>query len=221
MRLEDIQIGETDRGFAVGMTGSGKTTLCEYLLANMPSVLAIDPKGMLKWSGFERVTRLKQLVARANANRKARLIYAPIASELRDPMFHEAFFRFVYERRHTFCYVDEVYAVAYRDELPASYHAILTRGRERGNGLLSATQRPMKIPAVIMSECEFWYVFRLSMPADRKKVEETIGLDSDTIVKLPKRTFFFSRADENLTVGPLTLNIKDETNGKGHASVPL
>lgn len=205
-----LAMSRTDRGIAVGMTGSGKTKLAQFLIQEFENVLVFDAKGTLDWKDFRRFTTLRKLVSHANSNKQTRAIYAPNAEELRNEEFHEAFFKFVYQRKGTFCYVDEVYSVAYRDELPPHYHAILTRGRERGNGLLSSTQRPMQIPSVIMSESEFWYVFRLSMPNDRKKVQDTIGISSEVIGSLAKRQFIFSRADLDIRIGPLQLNIKTE-----------
>lgn len=185
------------------MTGSGKTTLARFLLEPFPFVACIDPKGLLTWAGYERQTRLKDVVK----SKSPRIIYAPEPEELRNEDMIDAFFSWVYMRRNTFLYVDEVYAVAYRNEIPPNYHSILTRGRERGTGLLSSTQRPMQIPTVIMSEAESWYVFRLSMEGDRKKVEASIGLSSEQIRKLPKRHFVYSRVDEDIQTPPLTLNL--------------
>jgi hypothetical protein len=201
--FEDLYIPATGRGVLVGMTGSGKTTLAHLLLAPFDYVAVYDAKGLLRWKDYERFETLKEVV-KSNA---PRVIYAPTHSELRDDAMIDAFFQWVYFRQNTFLYVDEVYAVTERLEIPPFYHAILTRGRERGNGLLSATQRPMLIPTVIMSEAESWYIFRLAMETDRKKVEACIGLDSERIASLPKRAFFYSRADEALLSPPLTLNL--------------
>lgn len=202
--FSQLSLPPASRGVLVGMTGSGKTTLAKFLLTEHRYVAAIDPKGTLNWYGYSKFTRLKDAVE----SKSERIIYSPNAEELRNEEMTEAFFRWVYERRNTLCYVDEVYAVTNRDEMPDHYHAILTRGRERGTGLLSATQRPMRIPSVIMSESENWYVFRLSMPGDRKKVEETIGIDSEEIAGLSKRYFFFAFADRDLRTKALTLNLK-------------
>ncbi len=69
----------------------------------------------------------------------------------------------------------------------------------------------MLIPSVIMSESENWYVFRLVMEADRRKVEQCIGLLSESVNELPKRRFYYVKADEALVSPPLTLNLKGRT----------
>jgi hypothetical protein len=202
--LDELYIPATGRGILVGMTGSGKSTLAKLLCAPFRFVAVIDPKGLLNWEGYERCTTLKE-VLKSKANK---IIYAPEAGELRDEKYVDAFFAWVYHRRNTFLYVDEVYAVSYRNEIPPHYHSVLTRGRERGNGLLSATQRPMLIPSVIMSESENWYIFRLNMEGDRKKIDQCIGLDQDEISSLPKRRFYFVKADEDRRTPPLTLQLR-------------
>lgn len=203
--IDELYIPATGRGVLVGMTGSGKSTLARLLLEPYQFVAVIDPKGLLNWQGYERLTTLREVVK----SKADKIIYAPEAHELRDERFIDAFFAWVYHRKNTFLYVDEVYAVSYRNEIPPHYHSILTRGRERGNGLLSATQRPMLIPTVIMSESENWYVFRLNMEGDRKKIEQTIGLSQEQIQALSKRVFYFVKADEDLQTPALTLSLRN------------
>lgn len=202
--LEELYIPATGRGVLVGQTGSGKSTLAELLLRPFDYVAVIDPKGLLDWGGYDKQTELKNVVK----SQAKKVIYAPNAEELRSEQHIDGFFAWVYMRRNTFCYIDEVYAVSYRNEIPPHYHSILTRGRERGNGLLSATQRPMLIPTVIMSEAEQWYIFRLNMDSDRKKVEQSIGLDSEEVRMLPKRFFFYVKADEDLVSPRLTISLR-------------
>jgi hypothetical protein len=208
LTLDDLLMPANGRGVLVGMTGSGKTTLARYILKPFRNVVAYDVKGTLFWRGYTRLESLKEIVSsKPDGDGNQRLIYAPNHAELYSETYRDLFFQWCYERMHTFLYIDEVSGVTDRLEISPYYHAILTRGRERGNGLLSATQRPVLIPSVIMSESENWYVFRLGMEADRKKVEACIGLSEEKIAALPKRRFYFVKADEALYSPPLTLKL--------------
>jgi len=189
------------------MTGSGKTTLARELLAFSPFVLALDYKGLLSWEGYERYTTLKGTVD----SRAPKVIYAPNESELRDAVYHDKFFEFCYKRGNTTVYVDEVYGVAKGNLLPPHYHAILTRGREHGISTYSSTQRPMSLPNVILSESEHWYIFRLTMPGDRKKVEESVAVGSESIQSLKKREFYYVAAEDQIPIGPLILDLPKHT----------
>lgn len=202
MDISEILPERTDRAVLVGQTGTGKTTLARYLLEYRKFVIIYDAKGLIKWQGYKRLTTLRAIYK----CREPRIIYAPVASELRDETYHEAFFRFIYERKNTLCYVDETYAVTRGEIIPPSYHACLTRGRERNISVISSTQRPMYIPNVVLSESEHFYVLFLKMPQDRKKIYEATGLEPEKIALLQKRYFYYTNFDKQR--GPLTLQIK-------------
>jgi hypothetical protein len=202
--LKALKPGSTDRALLVGMTGSGKTTLARYLLnlrRGVP-VLVYDWKGLIRWPGYERLTGLRDFI-RCKEERK---IYAPGISENNDPDFFDAFFRYCYDLGRVQVYVDEVFAVTDRDTIPAYYHAALTRGRERGLSLYSSTQRPTGIPAVVSSEAEHGFYFRLKLKQDSQRVEEWTGIPRERIAALPKHKFFYSNAEGD-TRGPLKLSI--------------
>jgi energy-coupling factor transporter ATP-binding protein EcfA2 len=203
MKLEQIQPGLTDRAAFYGQTGSGKTTLAKFLLELRPTrILVFDWKGLIKWKGYHRFTNLKPLV---NAN-KPKSIYAPSIKEIRDHDFWEAFFQYAYKLGNCQVYVDEVYSITDGDDIPDWYHACLTRGREKKVSVFSSSQRPVKIPQVILSEAEHTYTFRLQLKQDRQKVEQTTGLDAEKIIALPKHKFFHTTIDGNVT-GPHNLKI--------------
>lgn len=227
LSLPDLLPGPTDRAAFIGQTGSGKTTLAREILAWRDWVVVYDPKGMIRWKGYEIHTHLDRVVR----SESARIIYKPSPYELRDPVATDRFFEWVYKRGNTTLYVDEVYAICQASEYPIHYGACLTRGRERGISTFTATQRPSRIPMVVLSESEFDYCFSLKIRDDRKRVEELTGIDEDlfspTAIRdgdgnevspaLPKYHFYFApQSDE--WAGPLKLKLPSEdsgaTNGK-------
>lgn len=208
MKLNQLQPGTTDRASLYGQTGSGKTTLAKFLLElRQTRILIFDWKGLIRWYGYHRFTSLKTL-CRAN---KPRSIYAPSISEIRNHDYWEAFFNYAYKLGNCQVYVDEVYAITDGDEMPDWYHACLTRGREKKVSVFSSSQRPVKIPQVILSEAEHTYTFRLQLKQDRQKVEQTTGLDANRILELPKYKFFHTTIDGEMS-GPHSLKISKGSN---------
>jgi hypothetical protein len=192
----------TDRAVLIGQTGSGKTTLARALLAPRLHVAVYDAKGLLAWPGYERFTDIRHAIE----SKAQRIIYAPNASELRDPDLWEAFFRWVFLRKNTTLYVDEVYSVTERDNVPDSLHACITRGRELGISTFCSTQRPKLIPQIVLSESEHYYIFRLLLPQDRMKIRQVIGLDDEKLSTLGKYEFYYAN-NEGETLGPLRLSL--------------
>jgi hypothetical protein len=192
-------------------------------LAPREYVVAYDGKGMLRWGedGYVRVTTFKEFYRRCEQPEKfPKVIYAPNADELRREDLHEAFFRLAFERRHNTVYVDECYSVVSgprKDDLPPSYHAILTRGRELGVEVVSASQRPKDISLTVMSESTNWYVFRLSMSGDQERIAEMVPIGESKkasmglIGGLPKHNFYYYRDGGDAVLGPLKLAVGKES----------
>jgi Cdc6-like AAA superfamily ATPase len=207
MKLSDIVPGESDRALIVGQTGSGKTVLSQFLCSYRDQVVVCDPKRRVDWPGYQIHKTLKTLTQ----SKHAKLVYRPNHDALKnwdggdDEI--ERFFEWVYRRRNTTLYVDETYLVTKGEEMPRFYHACLTQGRELGIETWSATQRPMNVPQVVMSEAEHVYAFFLRMPQDRRKVEMMCGIDGDALGELPKYYFYYAPQDGE-AMGPLKLDLK-------------
>lgn len=200
--FESLMPGPTDRAAFVGQTGSGKTTLAEYVCNQRPYVVAFDPKGMVNWKGYVVHTKLETLTQ----DPSPKLTYRPSYEELSSDETMDLFFQWVFQRRNTTLYVDEIYAIAHGDSYPPHYGACLTRGREVGVVVYTATQRPAFVPQIMFSESEHVYCFFLKMPRDRERVEAMTGLDRRKVHQLPKHQFYHAPQAGELA-GPLTLRL--------------
>lgn len=172
--------GATGRAVFVGKTGCGKTTLAFRIVQTFQNAMVLDIKGEMTgkdWPGFVIFDSLSDLIRAPKEIRKR--IYQPGPGEM-TPEYYEKFFQWIYERKNTALYIDEVLGLCKNwSDIGFYYRAILTRGRQRNVACLQATQTPMDIPREILGQSEIYYVFFTKMPADRKKIEDITGIPRD------------------------------------------
>lgn len=184
----------TSRAVFVGKTGCGKTTLAKGILPLYKNVIVLDNKGMMKESDWKGFTVFKDFDSLIKADDKTcpKRIFQPDIFNQSLELF-DSFFKWIYHRQNTVVYIDEVYSICESSrQIPFYYKGILTRGRERGIACFSATQRPMDIPNVILSESEFYFVFQLRLDADREKVEKITGIRREYQAELEDFEFFIA-----------------------------
>ena len=191
----------------MGTTGCGKTTLAEYLCSRFKYVVVWDAKGTINWNGYKLIQSFPELLKEFRSGSAERIIYRPSVREVRDEDIWDQFFWSIYERKNTCLYVDEVYSVVRGNTIPDGYHAILTRGRERGITAINSTQRPIRIPQEVLSEVENLYVFRLRLRQDIEKLNDIDDdFDPDFIRDFHDHEFLYSSIVG--VSGPFRLKIK-------------
>jgi hypothetical protein len=160
--------------FLTGKTGSGKTYAAHAICHNIRRLVVLDPKARID----EKVWRLRPWDREARTllqnNEPIRtLVRAPIGPGAEEEW--EKAYLAVLNAGNCTVYVDEVYGVV-ETARPSPYlTAIWTRGREMGIGAYAASQRPAWVPIVMMSEAEHFFVFRLTVGDDRRRMAEFLG----------------------------------------------
>jgi hypothetical protein len=169
-----IQITSNQRVFTAGRTGSGKTFLEHHILAGIKRLVALDPKGTLGsvtspgWN----------LTDWSDKGRKALLAGEPVRLRVPAPLNGDwtPYLWDVYRAGNVVLYVDEMYGVVPPGKAaPEPLIACYTRGRELGIGVHAATQRPAWVPLVTMSEADWFFVFRLTLDEDRRRLASFMG----------------------------------------------
>lgn len=160
--------------FIPGRTGSGKSFLAETYLNGFENVIVLDTKGYFEWKASTLpvpiFTKLEDLGGFGNG----RAIYRPDFTEL-NLEFYESFFQWIYRRKNTIVYIDELMEVCPSPRTyPLHLKGILTRGREMNIGCWMSTQRPRDIPVLCMNQATHFFVFALQSEGDREAISRAV-----------------------------------------------
>ncbi len=194
----------------------GKTTLARFLLRSRAQVWVIDVNDALDWhqpsSAYPNgeylvVSSVKELLKKQDY---PRIIFKPPEERMEDFEEFNYFFKAAYLRKNVTVYVDEAYAVTNEQIIPQYMKAILTRGRGRGVELFTSTQRPSRIPTFLLSETNWFYIFRVQHNSDAKRIEESLGVDKDIVRSLPDYVFYASAGQTKYPNLKLGLNSQAE-----------
>lgn len=208
-----ISPGGTERGLAVGTTGCGKSTLAEQLLRPHEYVVVIDPKHSFgdtysrgHLPGYTLVETPDELEHYGNGG-CPKLQYRPLVGEHDTADEYNRVYWYLFARRNTFIYTDEVFLIQRGLYIPDGMRACITAGRQRGIGMLHGAQRPAGIDRRLLTESEHFYVFELRSEDDRKRMAEMMPR---TVVDEPAQghNFYYQGPGANLQYLRLQLTDK-------------
>jgi DNA helicase HerA-like ATPase len=171
--LQRFSIEPSHRALLVGRTGSGKSTLARALLIPLSNVFVIDPKGQFHLPN-ERIVRKPEGLNRLSVGDPRPVLFQPDV-EYDEYEVYDALFHWIYQRRNTTVYIDELFAVFKAHQPNRWLRACLTRGRSYNIRTFAATQRPFSIPLEILSESEHRFMFNLQMHNDKRRMAELMG----------------------------------------------
>lgn len=169
-----IKFRSDERIFTCGKTGSGKTYAMHKICRKLKRLVVLDPKARIdakEWN-LDPWDRESKMLLQNNEPVRA-LVRAPIGPGAEETW--EQAYKAVLNAGNCTIYVDEVYGVVQHGNAGPWLTAIWTRGRELGIGAYAASQRPVWVPIVMMSEAEHFMVFRLTVGDDRRRVSEFLG----------------------------------------------
>lgn len=182
-------IAQDKHVFVGGMTGSGKTHLIKSYLAHFPTVVKFDTKGealddikkkkhpwpQVNPKDMVIVQRLDD-VEQADEDGYRKIVYCPNFREMNPETYNE-FFHWAYARKNITVWVDELMEVVENSSVILPYlKGILTRGRSRDTGLWMASQRPVNVHPLCISQCFHIFAFDLNIDQDRDKIARVTGV---------------------------------------------
>jgi DNA helicase HerA-like ATPase len=191
-----IRVKSSDRAFLCGKTGSGKSYAAHKLTRGLERLVVLDPKGddaaMADWD-LEPWDR----DARRRLKDQKSPVRARVVLDARRPtaeIWDEALAA-ILQAGNVTLYIDEVYGIVNPNSTPSpALTAVWTRGRSLGIGAWAASQRPVWVPLFILSEAEHFFVFRLTLGDDRKRMSEFLGPQVLEVIK-DRHGLFYAQAE--------------------------
>lgn len=181
----DNQIPPNKHVLVCGMTGTGKSFLCENYLRTYDYVVKLDTKdetderyaqGRSAWDGlnegvdFTVCRKLEEL----DDCETTKIIYVPDYDDQTIETYN-AFFRWIFERQNTILWLDELMSLGSANSYPKELGRIMTQGRSKNVAVWACTQRPSGIPSIVTANVSYIFCFALALPADRKRIVDTSG----------------------------------------------
>lgn len=190
--MSSVLLKTNERVFLTGKTGSGKTFLAHYLTKSCPRLVVLDGKGTLAPWGLEPWEAEGRDKLRRGDPVRLRVVvpFRQDPAKYWDSAMYE-----IYMAGNVTVYMDELYVVSPPGkQIPPLLWSLYTRGRELGIGVWGASQRPAWIPQFCMSEAEHFFMFRLQLSDDKKRMSEFMGPDILEPIQ-DEHGFYYSKAE--------------------------
>lgn len=168
-----------------GMTGTGKSYLCENYLRGYDYVVKLDTKnetderrnnGESPWSGLvegEDFTVVYDMESLELVETKKIIFVPPFDFTQED---YNTFFFWIFRRGNTLLWIDELMSIGSANRYPSELLRLMTQARSKNIGVWVCTQRPSGIPVIVPSNCHYFFVFDMANTDDRKKMYQVTGM---------------------------------------------
>lgn len=194
--MPSATIASNDRAFICGKTGSGKTYLARYLTDGLKRLVVLDSKGRLGDWGLESWDKSARRALTNQSPVRAR-VTAPMTDDV--SAFWDEVMLECYNSGNVTVYVDELYLISESSKPSTVLRALYTQGRELGIGTWASTQRPAWVALFAISESEHYFMFRLTLEEDRRRMSSFM---TDTVMTpIPDaHGFYYMEASQDLPV---------------------
>lgn len=171
--MADIEIRPDQHLLVCGATGTGKSTLLRVLTYGYSRLVVIDPKheelvprALVVYSAAE--------FRQAWPQRSPRVVFRPDPEDPKHRDVDEVIRRCLAHRRVRIAIHETVDYAQSSWVVPSLRRALMT-GRTLEVGIAAASQRPIGLHNVVISEASHVFVFRLSLEGDRDKLAGVLG----------------------------------------------
>lgn len=120
-------------------------------------------------------------------------IYQPPYLDYKGAVEHfDTICKFIFTHGNIALFNDEAAATAKSGSIGHWYYVLMTQGLSRGCNVVNITQRPTSCNNVILSQSEYFVLFRHNIESDRHKLAGIVGEEvADQLKDLPKYYFIF------------------------------
>lgn len=166
-----IRIKRSDRVLFTGATGSGKSTIARFLVEYLPYFVIVDPKHEWKEGPLTAIITSKAETL-LDWPDTFQVIYRPSIADQEAGL--PDFWNVVWHIGNVGVLLDELVTITPPTQAPLGMRRAYQMGRSRGIGVWGITQRPARVPMIVLSEANHYFSGRLALKADRERMAEVM-----------------------------------------------